>query len=220
MIAPAPRPSLRPPSPSPPAGEGKVLVLLAHPALHRSRVNRRMKEAIASLPGVTVHDLYEAYPDFDVDVAREKALLLAHHTVVFQHPIYWYSAPALLKEWMDLVLEFHWAYGPGGEALRGKLLMSAVTTGGKEEAYQAGGGNRLPVRQFLAPFEQSARTCGMVFVPPFVIHGTHRLDSDDIREQVDHYRRVIEALRDQRIDPEGVGGHHRINHDLDALLGE
>ena len=86
---------------------------------------------------MTVHDLYEAYPDLDIDVAREKALLLAHDVIVWQHPFFWYSTPAILKEWQDLVLEFGWAYGPGGTALRGKLFVSAITTGGREAAYDA-----------------------------------------------------------------------------------
>jgi len=88
-----------------------VLVLFAHPALEKSRVNRRLAAAVADLPGVTLHDLYEAYPDFDVDVKREQDLLVAHDVLVVQHPFYWYSTPALVKQWEDLVLEHGWAYG-------------------------------------------------------------------------------------------------------------
>ncbi|MDX1383156.1 MAG: NAD(P)H-dependent oxidoreductase, partial [Thermoanaerobaculia bacterium] len=95
-----------------------VLVLLAHPALERSRINARMAAAAAELEGVLVRDLYEAYPDLDVDVDAEQRLLAAHDVVIFQHPLYWYSTPALLKEWMDLVLQHGWAYGDGGTALR------------------------------------------------------------------------------------------------------
>ena len=42
----------------------RVLVLFAHPALEKSRVNRRLIRAAQGLEGVTFHDLYEAYPDF------------------------------------------------------------------------------------------------------------------------------------------------------------
>ena len=80
-----------------------VLVLFAHPALETSRINRRLAEAPQSLEGVTLRDLYEVYPDFDVDVEAEQASLLEHDVVVFQHPLYWYSAPPLLKQWQDLV---------------------------------------------------------------------------------------------------------------------
>ncbi len=138
-----------------------VLVLFAHPAIRNSRVNRRLVDAVRDLDGVTVNDLYDEYPDLNIDVTREQELLAAHEIVVFQHPFYWYSTPAILKEWQDLVLEHGWAYGHDGDALRGKALLSAMTTGGSEDAYCAKGSNRFSVRQLLAPIEQTARLCGM-----------------------------------------------------------
>src|SRR4051794_28113090 len=98
----------------------KVLVLFAHPALERSRVNRALLRAVTECPGVTFRDLYEEYRDLHIDVRREQALLLAHDAYLFQHPFYWYSTPAILKEWQDLVLEHNWAYGKEGKHLVGK----------------------------------------------------------------------------------------------------
>src|SRR5688572_33193483 len=100
----------------------RVLILFAHPVLERSRVNRRLVEAVTGLDDVTVHDLYETYPTLSIDVRREQALLLEHDVVVAQHPFYWYSTPSVLKEWQDLVLEHGWAYGHGGTRLHGKIL--------------------------------------------------------------------------------------------------
>ena len=198
---------------------GRVLVLLAHPALHRSRVNRRLASAIRGIEGVTVHDLYEAYPDMDIDIGHEKALLLAHDILLWQHPFYWYSTPAILKDWQDFVLEFGWAYGPGGDALRGKLFVQALTTGGREEAYNAEGFNRYTVRQLLAPIEQTAHLCGMRWLPPFVTHGSHKLDDAQIGAAATDYRRFVLALRDGKLHPEAVEGMPRINLDLDFVLG-
>jgi glutathione-regulated potassium-efflux system ancillary protein KefG len=181
---------------APQGATGKVLVLLAHPAIHRSRVNRALARAVVELPGVTIHDLYDAYPDFDVDAAREQALLTSHDAVVFQFPFYWYSTPAILKEWQDLVLEFNFAYGPSGKALQGRPLLCALSTGGPEGAYQASGHNRFSIRELLAPLEQTANLCGMPFLPPFVVHGSHRLSDTDIAAAAAEYRGTLEALRD------------------------
>lgn len=179
------------------AGPGNtVLVLFCHPVRHRSRVNDALVGAIADLPCVTVHDLYEAYPEYDIDVAHEQALLLAHDTIVMQHPFYWYSTPALLKEWQDHVLAFGWAYGKGGTALRGKRLLTAVTTGGPGHAYGPDGMHGTTVRQLLAPIAQTARLCGMAYLPPFVVHGTHRLDDAGMIAAAGDYRAVIRALAD------------------------
>ena len=202
-----------------PDGPRPVLVLFAHPALRRSRVNKHLLAAVAGLEGVEVNDLYQHYPDFDIDVAREQRLLLDHEVVVLQHPFYWYSTPSILKEWQDLVLEHGWAYGHNGRALEGKALMNVVTTGGPEAAYGEGGVNHFTMRQLLAPIEQTAGLCGMSYLPPFVVHGTHALTREGIDREAANYRRVLEALRDGRIQPGRTEGLQRINADLDALLG-
>ena len=172
-----------------------ILVLFAHPAYEKSRINRRLVEAVRDLEGVTFHDLYEAYPDFQVNVAREQALLLEHEGIVFQHPFYWYSCPSLLKEWEDLVLQPGFAYGKGGEALRGKWLLSAVTTGGGSAAYGSEGINGHPVEDFLLPFRRTAVLCGMTYHPPFVVQGTHRLATEaDIAPHAEAYRSLLSGL--------------------------
>jgi glutathione-regulated potassium-efflux system ancillary protein KefG len=179
----------------------RILILFAHPTLERSRVNRRLIDGVRALADVTVHDLYEEYPTFGIEVAREQALLAAHDVVVMHHPFYWYSAPALLKEWMDLVLELGWAYGPGATALRGKLMLNAITTGGTADAYRTDGKNRFTMRELLAPFDQSAHLCGMTYLAPFVVHGALRLgDDDDVGPHVSSYRALLTALRDDTLD--------------------
>lgn len=178
----------------------RVLVLFAHPALEKSRVNRVLARAARGLPGVTFHDLYEDYPELDICVTDEQRLLAGHEVVVMQHPLYWYSTPAMLKEWQDLVLEHGWAYGRGGDALRGKLLLNAVTAGGGQEAYSAAGRNRHTVRQLLVPIAQTAQLCGMRYLAPFVVHGTHSLTAEQIDAAARDYRRLLEGLRDDRLD--------------------
>ncbi len=197
-----------------------ILVLFAHPALERSRVNRRLADAIRDLPDITFHDLYEAYPDFDIDVPAEQAKLLAHDVIVLQHPFFWYSTPAIMKQWQDLVLEHGWAYGSHGTALRGKRLMSAITTGGREEAYGPAGRNRFTILQLLAPIEQTAALCGMDYLPPFVVHGTHRMPESEMVEHADAYRRVLEGLRDGLLDVDAARHHPRMNWDLAAVLAQ
>ncbi|WP_322752555.1 NAD(P)H-dependent oxidoreductase [Frankia sp. Cas3] len=106
----------------------KTLVLLAHPNLSNSRVNAALADVARQEEHVTVHDLYAAYPDFRIDVAREQRLLLAHDSVTLQFPFQWYSTPSLLKLWLDEVLTYGWAFGEGGTALHGKTLRFAIST--------------------------------------------------------------------------------------------
>jgi len=179
-----------------------VLIQFAHPALEKSRVNQRLLEAASDVPLVTVNDLYEQYPDFDIDIDREQELLLRHDYVLLHHPMYWYSAPAMTKQWIDLTLEHGWAYGRQGNALTGKKMMNVMTTGGRQEAYQEAGYNRYTVRQFLAPFEQTALLCKMLYLPPFVVHGTHRIAEEGILEAVQQYRTLLERLTADEFNPD------------------
>ncbi|MBC8075586.1 MAG: NAD(P)H-dependent oxidoreductase [Chloroflexales bacterium] len=199
----------------------RVLVLFAHPALEKSRVHRRLIREVPEVAGVTFHDLYEEYPTFDIDVPREQELLLSHDLIVLQHPFFWYSTPAIVKQWEDLVLEHGWAYGSTGTALRGKRLLSLVTTGGGASAYQHEGYNRFTMRELLSPIEQTAVLCGMAYLPPYVIPGTHRMASADIERAAAHYRRLLVALRDDRIDFAALGGLSLLNDVLDeGVLSE
>ncbi len=171
-----------------------VIFLFAHPRDENSNVQQRLAKAAQQTPGVTFRDLYELYPDFDIDIRQEQQLLLAHDVLVLQHPFYWYSSPPLMKQWIDLVLEHGWAYGRTGKALSGKKMFNAVSTGGTREAYQPGGFNRFTVSQFLTPFEQTARLCNMEYLPPFVVHGTHRAAAEDIEAAGRQYASLLEGL--------------------------
>ena len=169
----------------------KVVILFAHPNYHQSRVHKVLFERIRNLPGVTAHDLYEHYPDFNIDVEAEQALLVQADLVVFQHPIYWYSMPAIIKEWMDVVLKRGFAYGAGGDALRGKDMMLAISTGGSIEAYSATGQHGFPLADLLCPLQQTAKFCGMNFLEPLVIYAGRSLSDEELLE---HARRYSDRL--------------------------
>jgi glutathione-regulated potassium-efflux system ancillary protein KefG len=179
----------------------RILVLLAHPSLDRSEVNRPMVDAVRGLAGVTLVDLYAEYPDFQIDIDREQARLLAHDVIVFQHPLYWYSTPAILKEWQDLVLEHGFAYGSQGTALRGKILFNALTAGGLEAAYRAEGYNHFTIRELLHPIEQTAMLCGMTYLPPFALFGSRTaVEEGRVSRHVADWVELLQAVRDNRID--------------------
>jgi glutathione-regulated potassium-efflux system ancillary protein KefF len=163
-----------------------ILVIGAHPDLAHSHVNQALAEGLrrAALRDVHYRDLYALYPDYLVDVAAEQAALAPAQLVVWQHPVQWYSMPALMKLWVDEVLSFRWAYGPGGHALKGKDLWLVATTGGSEDSYRPDRYNRYFFDAFLPPYDQTAALCGMRFLPPLVLHGAHRADAAAIDAHV------------------------------------
>lgn len=175
----------------------QVLILYAHPAAELSLANSRMIQAAARLPNVTVNDLYERYPDFHIDVAREQQLLAQAELVVMQHPIHWYGMPALQKEWLDRVLARGWAFGHDGHALRGKGLWLVASTGGEAEAYATDGRHGHPFADFLPPYRQTARLCGMRWMEPLVLHGAHHVPPENFQRHLERYLERLQGHPDQ-----------------------
>ncbi len=193
----------------------RILVLFAHPSLERSEVNRHLLSASRSIDDVTVVDLYGEYPTFRIDIDREQQRLLEHDVIVFMFPMYWYSTPAILKEWQDLVLEHGWAYGTDGTALHGKLFLCAFTAGGRESAYREQGYNHYTVRELLRPLEQTAVLCGMRYLPPFALFGARSaLEEDRVGAHVEQWRRVLDQLKAGALSPTEADCHEQLQHYL------
>lgn len=179
----------------------RTLVYLAHPRPDRSEINAPMFEAARGIEGITCVDLYGEYPSFEINVDREQQRITDHDAIVFQHPLYWYSAPALLKEWQDLVLEHGFAYGHSGHALDGKVTFNAVTCGAAAEAYTPAAANGAHLRDLLKPFEKTADLCRMCYLAPFALFGAGRaVEEGRDQPHLAEWRRLLTALRDDTLD--------------------
>ncbi|CCN85174.1 Glutathione-regulated potassium-efflux system ancillary protein kefG [Vibrio nigripulchritudo SFn27] len=165
----------------------KILVIYVHPDPDNSVANQVMINQIRGLDHVTVHDLYAHYPDFFIDVAHEHQLLLDHDIIVFQHPLYMYSCPALLKEWMDRVLGKGFAFGEGC-ALADKHWRSVITTGGAQDAFAASGYNKYPMQEILQPFELTALLCRMKWVEPLILYWARNTSDVERYQHAERYR--------------------------------
>lgn len=172
----------------------RILLLYAHASPQVSRVNRRLADAARLVDGVFVHDLYETYPDFYIDVARERLLLAKAAVVVFLHPIQWYGMPALMKEWVDMVLHDAWAHGPARSAVRGKGCWLVTSTASPAADFALGALHGRPFADFLAPFEQTAAVCGMTWIAPHVLHGAHDVDAGTVDSHVDAFVLGLQQL--------------------------
>lgn len=175
----------------------KTLVLVFHPDMSRSRANAALMAAAQNLPvdddtTITVRDEYALYPDGKIDVVAEQQLIESHDRIVLQFPLYWYSSPALLKEWEDQALAFGWAYGPDGKALEGKEITVATTAGGPESEYQPED-NGATMREVLSPYRMMARYVHAVWREPFVVFGAMELSDEALAETAKQYQAFLSA---------------------------
>jgi glutathione-regulated potassium-efflux system ancillary protein KefF len=177
-----------------------VLLIYAHPYHARSVANRALLQGVLDLPDLVFHPLYDRYPDFSIDAAAERELLAQATLVIWQHPLYWYGAPALLALWFERVLVRGWAYGGSdGRALAGKDCLWVTTTGGADEAYRQDGVHGHPFEAFVPPMRQTARFCHMNWLDPLVLHDAHDLGPEALARQAQTYRqRLLPYLRQTR----------------------
>lgn len=107
-------------------------------------------------------------------VKREIDRLDRADLVVFQFPIWWHSAPAILKGWMDRVFVSGGLYTSRMRYdrgyFKGKRAICAVTTGAPAETF-AKGGRSGTLEQTLWSTQYSLHYMGFAVLPPFAVHG-------------------------------------------------
>lgn len=169
----------------------KTLVLVFHPALASSTVNRQLAQSASQNPEVTVRDMYQLYPDFKIDAEAEKNELEKADRIVLQFPMYWYSSPALVKQWEDDVLQHGWAYGSNGNKLKGKELLIAVTPGASAENYVRNQNFKYEVNDLLRPFQATSNLISTKFVKPFIVTGASSIQSEALTQAGKDYENYL-----------------------------
>lgn len=166
---------------------GVTQILLFHPDSMRSKVNTALARAAVGLHYVALADMAALYPAgmaMERDSEREAARLLRADRIVLQFPMQWYSTPALMKQWQDVVLtRMGYIHGDTeGAALAGKPIMIAATMGAEEATYRPDGRNRFTVAELLAPLRASANRFAMDWRDPFLVFGADALLADNLAE--------------------------------------
>lgn len=144
----------------------KTLVIVAHPDYHDSGTQGFLKRATEGLDEITWHYLPEQ-TEFEIKV--EQQLLIDHDRIIFQFPMYWYSAPATLKKWEDDVLTRAFTFANENGILKGKELGIVTTIGYPEKDFRAGAAEGFSISEILIPYRALAHRAGMTFMTPFVV---------------------------------------------------
>lgn len=175
----------------------KVLVVITHPKLDTSVINKSWVEALNKHPEkYIVHHLNEVYPDGEIDVKAEQALLESVDKVVFQFPFYWFNCPPLLKKWIDKVLSHGWAYGANsGYKLAGKKIALALSAGIKDEDYQASGRYRYTLEQLTSPFEITFLYVKADYQPLYAFYGAeYHPTKEEVAESAEGFIQYLDKL--------------------------
>lgn len=168
----------------------QTLIIVSHPTLADSNAQRFLWESLPA-EGVTWHHLESVYPDGQIDREAEQRQLLQYDRIIFQFPFYWYSSPALLKQWQDVVLTDGFAYGNDGGRLSGKEFGLVLALGVNEREYQAGGREGFTISELTRPYQAMAKKCDMVYLPTLTVSKFDYLNDNKRKELLITYQQYL-----------------------------
>lgn len=175
----------------------KTLVIIIHPNLESSVINKRWIEELKKHPEkYTLHDLHSLYPDEKLDIEKEQQLIETHDKIVFQFPFYWFNSPPFFKKWLDEVLTHGWAYGKDSQyKLAGKKIALGITVGINEEDYHSSGRYKYTLAQLTAPFEITFNYVKADYKSVFAFYGAeHDAAPQRIEENTKSYISFIDNI--------------------------
>ncbi|WP_295731157.1 NAD(P)H-dependent oxidoreductase [uncultured Limosilactobacillus sp.] len=168
----------------------KTTILLFHPHMDQSRVNKALAKA-AVAAGFEVRDMYDLYPDFRIDVAKERQILEKTDRIVFQFPVYWYSSPALVKQYEDAVFTGNWAYN-GGQALLNHEWLLAVSPGADQDAYTKDGRVHFTMPDLLHPYQATSILIKTKFMTPFISYNASNMSDEELNLRAQQYVQYLQ----------------------------
>lgn len=133
-------------------------MILAHPAIEKSVGNKTICDILSKEDNFELRHLNKLYPTFNIDIDAEQAALLNADTIIFQFPLFWYSTPAILKEWIDQVMQYGFAFGSEAK-LANKRVIVSFTIGSPIKDYP----NEV-IQKITFPFQGLASYCKMEYV--------------------------------------------------------
>jgi len=176
----------------------KTLVIVTHPSIETSVINKRWVEELQKYPEkYTVHELYKVYPDGNIDAEKEQQLIESHRNLVLQFPIYWFNCPPLLKKWLDDVFAYGWAYGSnGGDKLKNRKAALAVSAGIKEEDYREEGRYHYTLDHLLSPFETTFLYCNADYRSFYAFYGAENYEpsESEMEKSAQDYLNFVDNL--------------------------
>ena len=135
---------------------------------------------------------------FAPDIQGEIDKLLWCDMLILQFPLWWFSAPAILKGWIDRVLVNGVAYGKGQRmetgGLKGRRAMLCVSTGCYENMVAPDG---LLGDLNVNLWHLNAGTLaysGFTVLPPFMSWSIHYTDGDKRRLYLEEYARRMREI--------------------------
>ncbi|MCB0410466.1 MAG: NAD(P)H-dependent oxidoreductase, partial [Flavobacteriales bacterium] len=113
--------------------------------------------------------------------------------IIFQYPLFWYNVPAIMKEWIDNVFTYGFAFGKGNYQLENKKVIASFTTGTSINDYP-----KDVIDKISFPIRGLADYCKMEYITQVVSHEINAY-SDEAKKKSEynaelHVQQLIEII--------------------------
>ncbi|MGX7108805.1 NAD(P)H-dependent oxidoreductase [Facklamia miroungae] len=154
----------------------RVISYIAHDHLANSSSQQFLLASGKALTAIDYVDLTSEWHEKGSFKSSEELARLANYDrILFQFPLYWYQAPAILKIWMDQVFDDQLNIKQTQKILREKEFGIVLTVGSKRESFQPGERVGVTLSELLSPYYAWSNYFAMKYLPPFVISQFHYL---------------------------------------------
>lgn len=133
---------------------------------------------------------------FSKDIEEEQAKVKWADLIIFHHPLWWFTVPAILKGWFDRVFAagFSWDFGKmySNGLLKGKKAMLTITTGGGADLYKPEGAHGITIENLLHHVHYGAFFfCGIDVLPPFIAYSTFQAGEEGRKKYLEEYEKLL-----------------------------
>lgn len=177
----------------------KTVVILAHNNYENSLSNKTIaNELQQKAENIEIRNLIQLYPDYKIDIEAEQKALVEAENIVLQFPFFWYSTPAILKAWIDDVMQYGFAFGSTWDKLVWKNFVISFTTWAPAEVYNDKEWVNK-INDFLTPFKWLSDMIQTNYLDPLIsynmsyIPGVHNKD-EITQKAISHSDSLIQKL--------------------------
>jgi len=167
-------------------------MILAHPSIEKSIGNKIISDNFSKENNTEVRHLDLLYPDFNIDVKSEQEALLNVDTIIFQFPLFWYNVPAILKQWIDTVFEYGFAFGTES-TLNSKNIIVSFTIGSPIKDYPD-----EVIQKICFPLQGLAKYCNLNYVGELFCNDINGYSEEAKNNAIEiankHSQRLIELI--------------------------
>ncbi|UDM32254.1 NAD(P)H-dependent oxidoreductase [Lentilactobacillus laojiaonis] len=173
-----------------------TLIISSNPNYQDSGLNQFLKTSSQWL-GNSIEwlQLDEIYPEAKYtkkQIEQEQSRLQQADKIIFQFPMYWYSAPASLKSYLDQVMTNQFVNIK--HSLQNKSLGIVVGIGKNLQSYQAGASENYTISELLRPYQAFALAAQMKYLRPLTINQFSYMNEAEKMKLITSYLNFIDNI--------------------------